>query len=206
MQQRSRRCCIESGRIRIAAARSRDEALDRADRGSEARPRPYALVRRRDGAIDRDLDAVDVERRQPICSRRVDATAVGLDLERDACGREDVEDLPAVRYAERFTAAERDEGNAGFRDPPREVERLAAGELVGPRFVRGRTLRSTRGIARCSGWSVARQEKGAPGTHRPNAPALLIRNEARRSGEADVRLRHHLLGYVFELGVSQARF
>ena len=47
-----------------------------------------------------------------------------------------LEQLPAVRHAERLAAAEGDVGNAGSDDAAGELERLVAVELVAPGAVR----------------------------------------------------------------------
>jgi hypothetical protein len=131
-------------------------------------------MRCRRRAVDRDLDAVDSKRREPVGGGIVDAAAVGFDLERNARRSEDPEQVPAMRDTERLAPAEGDIGDAGLRDPPCEREGFVAAKLVAPRLVRARTPRSRRCSERCSGWSAARQEKGAPGTHRPSAPALRV--------------------------------
>ena len=138
------------------------------------------------------------ERHEPVGCGIVDAAAVGFDLERDAGRSEDLEQIPAVRGAERFAAAEGDIRNPGTGDVPRKVKCLVADEARRPRPCRDRTPRSRRCSARCSGWSAARQEKGAPGTQSTERPCIV--NQLRISGEANVRLRHDLLGNILELG------
>jgi hypothetical protein len=67
-----------------------------------------------------------------------------------------------MRDAERFTAAEGDEGNAGFRDRAREVERLGAGQLVGPGFV-GPGLFAAREASRAAAvGQLPGKKKGRP--------------------------------------------
>jgi hypothetical protein len=70
----------------------------------------------------------------------VDMAAVGLDLQCDAAGGEELEQLPGVRHPERFAAAEGDIRNTRSDDAAGEVEGLAAGELVAPGAVRARFL------------------------------------------------------------------
>jgi hypothetical protein len=67
--------------LRLRAAR--DEPLDRGDSALEARPRAHALMDGCGRAVDRDLDAVDGERREAIGASVVDPAPVGLDLDRD---------------------------------------------------------------------------------------------------------------------------
>ena len=129
-----------------------DEPPDRAGRRAEAPTRAHALVRRCGGAVHRDLHAFDGKARQALGRALVDAAAVGLDLERDAARGEPLEDLPAVRHAERLAAAEGDVGNAGLDDAAREAERLIAARARRARRGRGPIPRSTRCSARCSGW------------------------------------------------------
>src|SRR4030095_5710918 len=100
--------------------------------------------------------------REPIGRGRVDATPVGLDLERDPRGREDLENLPAMRDPERLTAPEGNEGNAGFRDAAREVERLVAGELVRPRFVRAGLLAARETARAAAVGQLPGKKKGRP--------------------------------------------
>ena len=117
----------------------------------------------------------DVERRQPVGGGIVDAAAVGFDLERDAAAGEDLEELPAMRHAERLAAAERDIGDAGLDDAPREVERLVAAKLIAPRLV-GAGLLAARDAARAAAvGQLPGKEKGRAGTRRPSAPASRIR-------------------------------
>jgi len=92
----------------------------------------HALVRGGGGAVDRDLHAVDGELGKPFGAGRVDAAAVGLELDGDAARGEPLEDAPGVVDAERFTAAERDVGDAGSGDRVGERERLARAQLVAP--------------------------------------------------------------------------
>jgi hypothetical protein len=73
------------------------------------------------GAVHRDLHALDAEPGQALGGALVDAAAVGLDLERDPARGEALEDLPAVRHAERLAAAEGDVRNAGLGDAAREL-------------------------------------------------------------------------------------
>ena len=183
---------------------ARDEPLDRADRRGEARSRAHALVRGGGRAVDRDLDALHGERREAVGGGVVDAAAVGLELERDAGRREHVEDVPAMRHAERLAAAERDIGDAGVGDAPREVERLVARRArrptpcPGPDSSQQAMQRALQRLVSCQA-----RKRGArySSTERP-----CIANGCGISGEADVRLRHHLLGDVLELGVSHAGF
>ena len=82
-----------------------------------------------------------------------------------------LEELPAVRHAERLAAAEGDVGDAEVDDAPREVERLVAASARRARPCRGRTPRSRRGSARVQRLVSCQARKGAPGTRRPSAPA-----------------------------------
>jgi hypothetical protein len=80
---------------------------------------------------------------------RVDVAPVGLELERNAGAREDLEEVPGVGDAERLATAERDVGNTGRRDGACEGERLLARELVAPRAV-GPGLLAARDAARAA--------------------------------------------------------
>jgi hypothetical protein len=93
-------------------------------------------VRRRGGAVDRDLHAVDSQLDEAIGGRRVDAAAVGLELEGDVAIGEPLEDVPRMRRAERLAAAEGDVGDAGLGDRGGEIERFARRQLVAPGAVR----------------------------------------------------------------------
>ena len=92
-------------------------------------------MRCRRRAVDRDLNAVDRKRRDPVGGSVVDPATIGLDLERDPGGGKDFEEFPAVRDAERLTAAEGDVRNPEVDAAPCEVERLVASKLVVPRVV-----------------------------------------------------------------------
>ena len=74
---------------------ARHQSLDGCDRRREARSRAHALVRCRGRAVDRDLHALDGERRQAIGGGVVDAAAVGLELERDAAAGEHARRYPS---------------------------------------------------------------------------------------------------------------
>ena len=170
-----------------------------ADGRGEARSRAHALVRGGRRAVDRDLDAAG-----PRASARrsaaavVDAAAVGLDLEGDAVRGEDLEDLPAVRHAERLAAAERDVRRCRTRRCAARDRAPRRGEARRATPCRDRTPRSTRCSARVQRLvSCQARKRGArySSTERPG-----IAEGRAISGEADVRLRHHLLGDVLELG------
>src|SRR5262249_48375278 len=81
------------------------------------------------------LDASDGERLDPVGDRVVDATAVGLDLEGNPVLGEDLEELPAMRHAERLAAAECHIGDAKLADTTREIERLVGPKLIPPSVV-----------------------------------------------------------------------
>ena len=92
----------------------------------------------------------------------VDAAAVGLDLEGDAGAGEDLEELPAMRHAERLAAAERNVGDAELADAPREVERFVAAKLVAPRLV-GAGFLAARDAARAAAvGQLPGEEEGRP--------------------------------------------
>src|SRR5215467_1825725 len=111
------------------------ETLDGANRRGKARTRAYAIVRGGGGPVHRDLDAPDCERLDPVGGHVVDATAVGLDLECNPVLGEDLEELPAMRHAERLAAAECRIGDAELADATREIERLLAPKLIRPSAV-----------------------------------------------------------------------
>src|SRR5262252_4523223 len=111
------------------------ETLDGANRRGKARTRAYAIVRGSRGPVHRDLDAPDGERLHPVGGHVVDATAVSLDLQGNPVLREDLEELPAMRHAERLATAECHVGDAELADAAREIERLVAPKLVPPSVV-----------------------------------------------------------------------
>ena len=101
-----------------------------------------------------------------------------------------------MRHAERLAAAEGDVGDAGLDDAPREVERFVAAKLIAPGLVGAGLLAAGDAARAAAVGQLPGKKKGArySSTERPGIEA------ARISGEADVRLRHHLLGDVLELG------
>jgi hypothetical protein len=114
-----------------------------------ARAGAHPFVRRGGGAVDRDLDAIDGELGNPVGAVRVDAAAVGLELDGDAARDESLEDAPGVVDAERLAAAEGDVGDAGVGDRLGEDERFAGAQLVTPRPV-GAGLLATRETTRAA--------------------------------------------------------
>src|SRR4029079_19837030 len=58
-----------------------------------------------------------------------------LDCDTATACREAVEDIPAMRDAERLAAAEGDEGDAEIDDGAGEAERLVAAQLIAPGLV-----------------------------------------------------------------------
>jgi len=154
------------------------------------------------GAVHRDLHAFDGKARQSLGGALVDAAAIGLDLEGDAARGEALEDLPAVRDAERLAAAEGDVGDAGMDDAARELECLFAVKLVAPGAVRTRLLAAGDAARAAAVGELPGKKKGrAKLVNRAciARPGIGV-NCWTISGEADVRLSHHLLGNVLHPG------
>jgi hypothetical protein len=89
-------------------------------------------VGRGGGTVDRDLHAVDGQLDEAVGGRRIDAAAVGLELEGDVAIREPLEKVPGMRRAERLAAAEGDVRDPGIGDRGGEIERLARRQLIAP--------------------------------------------------------------------------
>jgi hypothetical protein len=128
--------------------------------------------------------------------------AVGLDLQRDAVRREQLDNVPEVSYAERLAAAEGDVGNAAGRDAAGELERLAAGELVAPGAVRAGFLAAGDAARAAAIGELPGKKKGrAKLVNRASTARPRIGVNCRTvSGEADVGLGHDLLGDVLHPG------
>jgi len=86
--------------------------------------------------------------------------AVGLDLQCDAAGRQNLQELPEMRRAQRLAAAEGDIGNTGSDDAAGEVKGLAAVELVAPGAVRARFLAAGDAARAAPVGELPRKKKG----------------------------------------------
>jgi hypothetical protein len=92
----------------------------------------------------------------------VDVAAVGLELEGNAAAREDVEERPRVRRAQRLAAAECDIGNPGGDDALREVQRFGGRELVAPGLIGAGFLAAGDATGAATVGQLPRDEEGRP--------------------------------------------
>ena len=90
-----------------------------------------------------------------------------------------LEELPAMRHAERLAAAEGDVGDAGLDDAPREVERLVAAKLIAPRLVGAGFLAAGDAARAAAVGQLPGKEKGRP--------VLIDRAPLHRGRTADIR-------------------
>src|SRR5262252_8260080 len=114
------------------------------------------------GPVDRDLDAADGERLDPVGGHVVDATAIGLDLEGNPVLGEDLEELPAMRHAERLAAAECRIGNAELADATREIERFVAPQLIPPSAIGPGLLAARDALRVAAVGQLPGKKKGRP--------------------------------------------
>jgi hypothetical protein len=161
----------------LRAPAARDQALDGGDGRSKARARAHALVRFRRCAVHRDLHALHFKLHDAVGAGGIDVAALGLELERHAALREDLEDLPRMGHAQRLAAAEGGIGNSSGYDLPRDIERLGARELVAPGLVGAGFLAAGEATRAAAVGELPCNEKGRP--------VLLDRAPLRRRVRAD---------------------
>src|SRR5262249_60567524 len=172
------------------------ETLDGANRCGKTRTRAHAIVRGGGGPVDRDLDAADGERLDPVGGHVVDATAVGLDLEGNPVLGEDLEELAAMRHAERLAAAECRIGDAELADATREIERLVAPKLippstVGPGLLAARDTLRVAAVAQLPG-----KKKGRP---------VLVERTPRRCGRRRYQV-NRMYGWAITCSETSSSF
>ena len=101
------------------------------------------------GAVHRYLDTIHGERRHAIGDLVVYVPAIGLQLERDAPGRQNLKQFPAMRNPQGLATAKGDIGHARSNDGARKGLRLLACQFIVPGVFRTRLFatRETAGIA-----------------------------------------------------------
>src|SRR5262249_45254140 len=103
----------------------------------------------------------------------VDSTAVGLDLEGNPVLGEDLEELPAMRHAERLAPAECPIGGAQLAGATREVKPLLAPKLIPPSRVRPAPLAERDTLRVAAIGQLPSKKKGRP---------VLVERTPRRCG------------------------